>query len=82
MIINLDNYKLNCNIDFVYYNFLYLDFLMYCYLYFPNEIGDNIKQYLKLFESNKEKQNLLKKGFYKKKKLFETIEVKEEKNEF
>ena len=77
-----DNYKLNCNIDFAYYNFLYLDFLMYCYLYFPNEIGDNIKQYLKLFESNKEKQNLLKKGFYKKKKLFETIEVKEEKNEF
>ena len=57
----LDDYILNDNIDFIYYNFLYLDFLMYCYFYFPNEILGNIKQYLKMFESNKEKKNILNK---------------------
>ena len=77
-----DNYILNDNIDFVYYNFLYIDLLMYCYLYFPQEIEDTNNQYLKLFESYEEKKNFLQKKLNKKKKLLEIINFKEEKNDY
>ena len=77
-----DNYILNDNIDFLYYNFLYLDVLMYCYLNFQEEITHNINQFLKIFETSKDKEIILSNHKNENNLNLEIINVNEAKNDF
>lgn len=56
-----DNYILNNKISFPIYNLLFIDLIMYCYLYYPEETKKYINQISKLFESDKKKTGTINK---------------------
>ena len=53
------NYILNNKIDFTIYNLLYIDLIMYCYLYYPEEIKKKINKISKLYESDNKKKGTI-----------------------
>ena len=55
------NYILNNKIDFTIYNLLYIDLIMYCYLYYPEELKKNINKISKLYESDNKKKGTINK---------------------
>ena len=77
-----DNYILNDNIDFPYYNYLHLELLMYCYLNFPEEITHNINQFLKMFETSKDKEIIISNHKNENNLNLEINNVNEAKNDF
>ena len=56
-----DNYILNNKISFPMYNLLYINLIMYCYLYYPDATKNNITKIAKLFEPDTKKKEIIKK---------------------
>ena len=63
-------YTLNDDIDFLYYNLLHFDLIIYCYLYYTKSTSEKVEQIAKLFERKiiknkklKEYKNIIKDNF-------------------